>query len=348
MSSCRSSLRCKRTAAPSARNSAPPARLSPAAIPGSIRPSSSPPTLESPTLSFWYWPWTQSSVQYDWQEAQIRDVNGNELAQVFKTASNAPGVDLRELRPHALPGPDHPALLQRARGRRQHSDLHVSRRRGHRAARPITQRLITLAPCRVVDTRNLQRHLRRPAHQRRHHAQLSAAARRMRHSLFRHGLCPERHRRSAPPPQLPDHLAHRLDPARGLARSTPTTSAAKAERRCRAGRYQRRSQRLRHRHQRRHPRHHRILHHRQQLRAGILPAHALPRRRHARHQRPVRRPDPLAESAARLPCPRQHLRHSQHRRGVLHELHRRAEERPRARLSHRLACGTIACRRSPR
>ena len=44
---------------------------------------------QSPTLSFWYWPWTQDSVQYSWQEAQIRDTGGNKLAEIFQTASNA-------------------------------------------------------------------------------------------------------------------------------------------------------------------------------------------------------------------------------------------------------------------
>ena len=38
---------------------------------------------------FWFWPWTEDSIRYDWQEAQIRDTDGNVLAQVFKIASNA-------------------------------------------------------------------------------------------------------------------------------------------------------------------------------------------------------------------------------------------------------------------
>jgi len=44
---------------------------------------------DGPTLSFWYWPSTSTTLQYDWQEAQIRDSNGNQLAQVFKVASDA-------------------------------------------------------------------------------------------------------------------------------------------------------------------------------------------------------------------------------------------------------------------
>ena len=48
-----------------------------------------PSNLQSPTLSFWYWPWTDDTIEYDWQEAQIRDGSGNKLAQVFKTDSNA-------------------------------------------------------------------------------------------------------------------------------------------------------------------------------------------------------------------------------------------------------------------
>lgn len=46
-------------------------------------------SIENPVLSFWYWPWTQDTIDYDWQEAQIRDTNGQLLAQVFKVDSNA-------------------------------------------------------------------------------------------------------------------------------------------------------------------------------------------------------------------------------------------------------------------
>lgn len=48
-----------------------------------------PSNLQSPTLSFWFWPSTLDSIEYDWQEAQIRDGSGNMLAQIFKTASNS-------------------------------------------------------------------------------------------------------------------------------------------------------------------------------------------------------------------------------------------------------------------
>jgi hypothetical protein len=50
-----------------------------------------PSNLDSPTLTFWFWPWTLDSISYDWQEAQIRDANGNQLAQVFKVDSNSQG-----------------------------------------------------------------------------------------------------------------------------------------------------------------------------------------------------------------------------------------------------------------
>ena len=68
---------------------------------------------DGPTLSFWYWPSTSTTLQYDWQEAQIRDSNGNQLAQVFKVASNAQAWTqvTFDLTPYS--GPDHPALLQR-------------------------------------------------------------------------------------------------------------------------------------------------------------------------------------------------------------------------------------------
>jgi len=48
-----------------------------------------PTTMQHPMLSFWYWPWTDDTIEFDWQEAQIRDGSGNKLAQVFKVASNA-------------------------------------------------------------------------------------------------------------------------------------------------------------------------------------------------------------------------------------------------------------------
>ena len=47
-----------------------------------------PSNADNPVLSFWYWPWTADTIDYDWQEAQIRDSNGNKLAQIFKLASN--------------------------------------------------------------------------------------------------------------------------------------------------------------------------------------------------------------------------------------------------------------------
>ncbi len=43
----------------------------------------------NPTLNFWYWPFTADTIDHDWQEAQLRDSNGNKLVQIFKLASNA-------------------------------------------------------------------------------------------------------------------------------------------------------------------------------------------------------------------------------------------------------------------
>ena len=48
-----------------------------------------PSNMQSPNLTFWYWPATQDTIEHDWQEAQIRDTSGNELAEIFKTASNS-------------------------------------------------------------------------------------------------------------------------------------------------------------------------------------------------------------------------------------------------------------------
>jgi len=48
-----------------------------------------PTNMQSPTLSFWFWPWSADSIDHNWQEAQIQDTNGNTLAQVMKASSNA-------------------------------------------------------------------------------------------------------------------------------------------------------------------------------------------------------------------------------------------------------------------
>ena len=48
-----------------------------------------PTNLQAPTLTFWFWPSSQDSIGFDWQEAQIRDTGGNTLAQVLKVASNS-------------------------------------------------------------------------------------------------------------------------------------------------------------------------------------------------------------------------------------------------------------------
>jgi hypothetical protein len=43
---------------------------------------------DSLALSFWYWPSTSGAIENQWLEAQVRDSNGNKLAQIFKLASN--------------------------------------------------------------------------------------------------------------------------------------------------------------------------------------------------------------------------------------------------------------------
>ena len=48
-----------------------------------------PSNLQHPTLTFWFWPATQDSIGFDWQEAQIRNTSGAKLAQVMKVASNS-------------------------------------------------------------------------------------------------------------------------------------------------------------------------------------------------------------------------------------------------------------------
>ena len=48
-----------------------------------------PDNMENPTLTFWYWPWSDDIIEYDWQEAQIQSAAGAMLAQIFKVASNS-------------------------------------------------------------------------------------------------------------------------------------------------------------------------------------------------------------------------------------------------------------------
>lgn len=44
--------------------------------------------MQDPILTFWYWPWSSDTIDHNWQEAQLRDSQGNMLAQIFKAASN--------------------------------------------------------------------------------------------------------------------------------------------------------------------------------------------------------------------------------------------------------------------
>jgi hypothetical protein len=46
------------------------------------------PLTGTTTLSFWYWPSTTDTIQFDWQEAQVQNSSGTLLAQIFKVASN--------------------------------------------------------------------------------------------------------------------------------------------------------------------------------------------------------------------------------------------------------------------
>ncbi len=46
------------------------------------------PNGDNPAVSFWYWPSTSGTIENEWQEVQVRDSNGNKLAQIFKLASN--------------------------------------------------------------------------------------------------------------------------------------------------------------------------------------------------------------------------------------------------------------------
>ncbi len=48
-----------------------------------------PSSATTATLTFWYWPVTNDTITYAWQEAQVQNTSGATLAEVFKVASNA-------------------------------------------------------------------------------------------------------------------------------------------------------------------------------------------------------------------------------------------------------------------
>jgi hypothetical protein len=48
-----------------------------------------PSTATRATLTFWYYPYTTDSIQYDWQDAQLRSSTGATLINIFHIASNA-------------------------------------------------------------------------------------------------------------------------------------------------------------------------------------------------------------------------------------------------------------------
>ena len=47
-----------------------------------------PASATSAWVSFWYWPATTDMIYYDWQELQVRDLNGNVLAQALRVCAN--------------------------------------------------------------------------------------------------------------------------------------------------------------------------------------------------------------------------------------------------------------------
>ena len=112
-----------------------------------------PSDVQDPTLSFWYWPWTSDTIQNAWQEAQIRDSNGNQLAQVFKAASNTQtwtpvSFDLTPYEGQTIQlyfnahenGDGNPTYMYL-------DDVAI-------AQGPGGLRFLPVPPCRVVDTRN--------------------------------------------------------------------------------------------------------------------------------------------------------------------------------------------------
>jgi type VII secretion-associated serine protease mycosin len=48
-----------------------------------------PASATSAAVSFWYWPATTDTIYYDWQELQVRDQDGNVLAQALRVCANA-------------------------------------------------------------------------------------------------------------------------------------------------------------------------------------------------------------------------------------------------------------------
>ncbi len=112
-----------------------------------------PTNSQSPTLSFWYWPSTTDTIQYAWQEAQIRDSNGNELAQVFRTASNAQSWTYMSFDLTAYEGQNIELYFnahENGDGNPTYMYLDDVEITGNTSG----MQFVPLSPCRVVDTRN--------------------------------------------------------------------------------------------------------------------------------------------------------------------------------------------------
>ncbi len=112
-----------------------------------------PTSLHEPTLSFWYWPWSSDTIDHNWQEAQLRDVNGNMLAQIFKVASNTQVWTQQTFTLSAYAGQTVQLYFnvhEDGYGNPTYMYLdNVSINGG-----PSGLRFIPVTPCRVADTRN--------------------------------------------------------------------------------------------------------------------------------------------------------------------------------------------------
>ena len=240
--------------------------------------------LQNPTLTFWFWPSSEDSIGYDWQEAQIRDSGGNMLAQVLKVASNTQTwtYSTFDLTPYKG------QTVQLYFNVHEDGDSYGYLTYMYLDDIAIVDgapslRFVPVTPCRVVDTRDAHGAFGGPAISWRNLARLRHSAGKLRHSRNRPRLCAEYDGHSPRAALLPDDLADWSDAACGF-HFEFAGRPHQGERRNHPGGHLAVGERFRQQHNRCSARHQRIF---CTGRHGVrfLPADTLPRHRHPQCQR---------------------------------------------------------------
>ena len=166
---------------------------------------------DNPALSFWYWPSTSATIENEWQEAQIRDSNGNLLAQIFKLASNT--QTWTQVTYDLTPYQGRTIQIYFNAHEDGYSGLtymyldDVSITSG---GTPQALQFVAVTPCRLVDTRSQSW---RRSDSGRHFPQLPHTPRgRLQHSVHRSSVLAECLCGPVRPPGISHHMAHRSEP----------------------------------------------------------------------------------------------------------------------------------------